>query len=105
MEMRVNYFQSTIVGAFAVSLSLVACSGTGTVGAGDGGVGSSGTSGGASGASGSSSGASGSSSGASGSSGAPAVNPTGSKPGEGCRVADDCLNVYCDCANHSVVNS
>lgn len=84
-----------------VGASLCACSGGSStgVGASDGGAGSSGTSGtnGAAGASGGHSGTSGDSS--------SSVNPTGSAPGEACNVPADCLIVYCDCTNHSLVNA
>ncbi len=95
-----------IVGLLGLaSASLCACSGGSTtgVGTGDGGAGSSGTSGnGTSGTSGSgpTAGHSGKNTGASST-----VNPTGSAPGEACNAPADCLIIYCDCTNHSLVNA
>jgi hypothetical protein len=87
--------------ASLVSAALIACSGgsTGT-GIGDGGAGAQ-TASGTSGTSGT-----GAASGTDHSStGASTVNPKGSAPGEACNAPSDCLIVYCDCINHSVVNS
>jgi hypothetical protein len=96
-------FISAMTAMTLMSAVLFACSGGSTIGTiGDGGAGSR-SSGGSSGTSGSS--------GKGGvtdvGSGNPAstVNPKGSAPGEVCHTPSDCLIVYCDCTNHSVVNS
>jgi hypothetical protein len=84
--------------ASLVNAALLACSGGSTAtGIGDGGAGArtgNGTSG-----TGAATGTDPSSTGAS------TVNPTGSVPGEACNAPSDCLIVYCDCTNHSVVNA
>lgn len=83
-------------------MAFVACTAGNTSGTADGGVGSSGSSG-----TSGNSGNGGNSGGPVVTSGGPtpSVNPAGSAPGEACNASSDCLIVYCDCANHSVVNS
>lgn len=85
--------------AGVVGALISACSGgSSTGGLADGGTGSSGGSG-----TSATNGDTGDHSGTSG--GASGVNPTGSAPGEACNVPADCLIVYCDCANGSLVNA
>jgi hypothetical protein len=96
-------FSARTAGSFAfiglLSTALFACSGGSTTGIGnDGGAGSQAASGtgGTGGAKDTGVGSGTVSSG---------VNPRGSAPGEACNAPSDCLIVYCDCSNHSLVNA